>query len=735
MVYTDYEVYSKMRSTRHAVLSSLLLVLCSPIFQGKALAQDVEDTFEETTEVLEVEVPVNVIAKDGTPIRDLTIDDFKIFDAGEQQEVVGLRVVDLDVIEPNQTRLEIERAVPPAARRHFLLLFDLSFSRPTAVVQAREAARRFVLEQLHPTDLAAVATHTVENGGRLLVTFTPDRAQVIRAIDTLGAPRFMQLARQDPLRFVLEDPEMTGFQATGVGSDSSALNANQQTLVEHIRIIANEMAKTEKSFNRGRISSWSRSMGGLARLMDNIKGRKQVVYFTQGWDGTQLFGRTPSADDPKYQEDLQAIQRGQYWWVDTDNFYGNTQLQMDMVHMIEEFRRADCVIQTVDISGLTADPAQIERNRQATRAALFYISNESGGELFQNANDFGSQLSKILERSTVTYLLTFRPQGVEWNGEFHRLKVKADVPGSARLSYRQGYYAPRPWQALHPLEKKLMASDAIASAETRHDLQIDLLTAAFPGSDTKAYLPIIIEVSGRDLLVGQEGDQLPVEFYTYASDQHGEMKDFFTQMVTLDLSTGRKAFVDTGLKYYGHLDLAPGKYLLRVLVRNAGTGRSGAETIAVNVPEYAEDEPVLLPPFFVEDSKDWFLVRESGSMTAPQKVVYPFTVNGEPYIPVVAPALKEREEASVCLVAYNIGEGEILLDSTIVSEDGQILDSGVLALQERTITGIQGLDKLLATFRPVGLEAGNYTLRVALRNVSSGATDTNSVPFALGVSN
>jgi hypothetical protein len=212
------------------------------------------------------------------------------------------------------------------------------------------------------------------------------------------------------------------------------------------------------------------------------------------------------------------------------------------------------------------------------------------------------------------------------------------------------------------------------------------------------------------------------------------MKDFFTQMVTLDLTKGRDTFVDTGLKYYGHLDLPPGKYLLRILVRNAATGRSGVETLAVDVPEYEDAQPILLPPFFVDKGKDWFLVRENSSAQTQKTVVYPFTVNGEPYIPAALPSLTEREEAAVCLVAYNIGEGEIHLDSTIVAEDGEIIDSDVLALRERTITGIQGLDKLLATFRPIGLEAGNYTLEVALRNLSSGAIETSSIPFSLGVS-
>ena len=144
---------------------------------------------------------------------------------------------------------------------------------------------------------------------------------------------------------------------------------------------------------------------------------------------------------------------------------------------------------------------------------------------------------------------------------------------------------------------------------------------------------------------------------------------------------------------------------------------------------------MLLPPFFPDSGKNWFLVRESSQTEYRNTVVYPFTVNGEPYIPAALPSLEVRQEAAVCIVAYNLGEGEILLDSTVVAADGTVLDTGVLALQERTITGIKGLDKLLATFRPDGLEAGNYTLEVALSNLSSGTIQTSSIPFALAVAN
>lgn len=705
----------------------LLLVLAAA---GTALAQTVEETFEDTAQVVEVEVPINVLTREGHAVRDLTVDDFEILDDGVAQQITGFRTIDLDLVLPGPTRTEVEAAIPASGRRHVLFLFDLSFSAPASLVRAREAARAFALERLHPTDLVAVATHSIESGARLLVTFTPDRAQVARAIDTLGAPKLLQLARRDPLQFLIEDPGVLALDASSdVDPDESAIGQLRESVIAHIQAIGNEMAKQEKSFQRGRISSWSRSMGELARLLDSVQGRKHVVYFSEGFDGRLLFGRQPAADDQEVQQDLENMIRGRSFLVDTDNIYGNTLLQGDVELMIEEFRRADCVIQAVDIGGLRADQPAEERARSVGQDALFFVANETGGNLFQDANDFGEQLGRAMERSTVTYLLSFRPSAISYDGAYHRLKVKVDGPAGARVSAREGYYAPRPWEEIHPMERNLLASDAIASATPDRSVPVDVLAAAFRAGLGAAYVPIIVEVAGADLLDGHAGALLPVEFYAYATDARGEMKDFFTQLVTLDLSGTRDAFAATGLKYYGHLDLEAGSHLLRVLVRNQATGRAGLATVSLEVPAYEDASPVLLPPFFVENQRRWFLVREK----APEferSVIYPFTVNGEPYVPSAHPLLTLDDESQVCLVAYNLGE-DAAVDGHIVAADGSVVATAELGRVERTVTGIDGLDKFLATFSPGDLAKGTYTLQVALTDARTGAKQTNSIPFSV----
>jgi len=700
---------------------------------GAQEAPATDKVFSDTADVIEVQVPVNVVARDGQPVRNLTAEDFEVLDGRQSQPIVDFRQIDLSVLEPDATRSQIEGAVPSAARRHFLLLFDLSFSRPTAVLRARTAARNFVRDSLTPADLVAVGVHSAESGPRLIVTFTPDRLQVTRAIDTLGTQRLAEVAR-DPLRFVIEDP--LGSSTPGISDPltpkpSADLDPRESLALTQLSVIGKMLDRSERSHSRGRIFSWATSLTDFARMLDSVKGRKHVVYFSEGFDGRLLLGRGPDPDDFEEQQDRFNIERGNLWMVDGDDIYGSTPLQNEVGHMLEEFRRADVVIQAVDISGLGNDSAAARRVDRSGQDALFHLANETGGELFEDANHLEDDLERLLEHTSVTYLLTIQPVGLEPDGEFHELKVRVNAPKGSRAYYRRGYYAPRPFDELHPFEKSLLASDAIASAEAKREIHVNVLATPFRSSPSEAYVPVLIEVDGADLLREHKGSDLAVEFYAYVTNERGEMRDFFTQLVNLNLAQGREAFLRGGLKYYGHLDLEPGDHLVRVLVRNSTTGRAGVQTASVHIPTFTGDETVLLPPLFFEPAGRWVLVKEPRRTGYQGSIIYPFTVNGEPFIPAARPLLDQRQDARLCLVGYNLTNGELVLDGSVLDDEGKTVAGGQIQLVERTVTGISGLDKLLIDFRPQGLKTGDYKLRVAVRDPSTGTERFSSIPITV----
>jgi VWFA-related protein len=696
-----------------------------------------DDKFEDTSQVVAIEVPVNVVGRDGQPVRGLTAADFEVFDGGDRQPITGFEVIDLSSRESATRRLEEAARVEElgsSARRNFLLLFDLSFATPTAILRARLAARDFLLESLHPSDLAAVATYSLETGPKLVLSFTPDRAQLARAIDTLGLSHVMDARDRDPLRFIIaqEDDLAASTSSGGTGSGPEMAAQRDQALGEQLQYLAHQANQSQRAFEVSRISAYTRSLAEMARSLNAVNGRKHVLFFSEGFDSRLLVGQSTASADAEA-DNANAIQ-GRIQFVDNDSRYGNTGLQRDVSRMLEEFRRADCVIQAVDVGGLRNNADATGKASTNGQESLFYLANETGGELFKDANDLGGQLDRVLTRTSVTYLLSFQRSDLKHDGGYRRLRVKVkDAGQGARVSYRSGYYAPRPFRELDPLEKTLLAANGVINASSKREVAISVLAAPFRANEAQAYVPVIIEIDGKTLLTGHDGEKLGLEVYTYVTDKEGKIRDFFSQKVNLDLKqNARESLGRIGIKYYGHLDLAPGDYRARVLVRNMETGRTGSESVPLAIPVYSKAEPHLLPPLFMEAEQGWLMIREreGEEEQAASMVPYPFIVKGEPYVPTARPVLEAEKAVSLCLVGYNLGKGDLRVEGTVLAQDGSAMEGGRLVMVERTATGISGLDKMLATFQPVGLRAGSYVLQATIRD-GNGLQETSSLPFVV----
>src|SRR5205085_790995 len=125
-----------------------------------------------------VEVPVTVVDSSGNAVRGLTAANFELFDQGKKQQITSFDTVDFT----NRDAVSAIAPMNPAARRSFLLLFDLGYSGPNSLARAQEAARRFVKESVQPRDLVGVGTIDVDRGLHLLAAFTTDRDLVASAI-------------------------------------------------------------------------------------------------------------------------------------------------------------------------------------------------------------------------------------------------------------------------------------------------------------------------------------------------------------------------------------------------------------------------------------------------------------------------------------------------------------------------------------------------------------------------
>jgi VWFA-related protein len=196
-------IFPPMALWRRLALPVVLMLSAEMAMGVQASETNTPRAVHEESQVTLVQVPVWVTDKSGKAIRGLQPSDFTIEDEGAHQKIEAVDVVDLAQKSAVSSGERNERLL--AGRRHFLMLFDLSYATPAEVLRAQSAAERFLSGGTAPEDLAAVATISAEKGASLLVTFTSDRRQLVAAIRSLDLPGTIASA-SDPLAFASAIP-------------------------------------------------------------------------------------------------------------------------------------------------------------------------------------------------------------------------------------------------------------------------------------------------------------------------------------------------------------------------------------------------------------------------------------------------------------------------------------------------------------------------------------------------
>jgi len=656
-----------------------------------------------------VAVPVFVTDGPGRAISGLSKGDFEVTDDGQRVEVVGFQAFDSG--DPAIADL-LEEA--PAARRQFMLLFDLSFSTVSGLVRAQKAALEFVDGKLRPYDLAAVATVSATHGVRLLQGFSSDRAQVKKAVQSLGV---MQMDRRaDPLGLVFDLRELGGALV-----DVKEGKGSRDPFVEDVREMLIRYQQMETSSYEQRILALVDSLGQLGRALGGLQGRKQVILFSSGFEASSLSG-SQGEDAVAASE---AVIHGRTWEVKSGSRFGENQLRTEMERALRSFSTSDAVVHAVDLSGLAA-AGEVSRSGKEPRQrggeeSLEQITNLGGGRLFKKTNDVGRALAEVLELSRYYYLLAFEPARTKGPGEFHKLRIRTIRKGT-QISHRAGYFERKPYAETTPLEREFEAAEIIAKGIDRGEIGVRAMAVPYRSAEGAATLPVVLELDGATLLGARTGGKIGLQVFGYAFDAEGKAVDSVSLNATLDPAALGPRLRERGAQLHTTFTLSPGKHDLRFLVREAETGRSGSSWLAVTVPAFAEGAGVaLFPPLFMDDPRGWVVLQARSARTTGD--LSPFVVDQDPFVPRARPRLKNGEAQRVCLLAFDGGARfdpgtSFEIKPALLDHDGEVVSVGKFQVLRSTAEG--GFRRFVLGFTPSEVPPGDYSFRVRLRDPASG---------------
>lgn len=552
-----------------------------------------------------------ILDKEGHPIQGLKSDDFTITENGVRQRIAFFSERSSERTKP---------APPPVLPPHVttnrpvvtqinsengtvaVLLLDGLNTPPQNQIYVKQQMLKFLARQYDPnTKLAVIA---LTNKLTVLQNFTQDPLLLRAALDRYLAET-PALARsggemETPSASVPAPTVSLPAQAkggpTGSGPDPGlpatlAAGGSSASIFEDIAYMMDRFERETENFSRDtRISTTLAALEQIARFMSGQNGRKVLLWFSTGFPFS-VMGDSPSA-------------------MEAERNYGD-----QIRRTINLLNDAHVATYTIDAAGLVpsslGDPSLsgrdaegkihlgIDANRAlssesfqrfSTHDAMETIARDTGGRYFGNRNDLDRAIESALRESSSYYMIGYYPGNKKWDGKFRNIKLQVDRSGT-QLQYRRGYFALNPSEWKKDNGEQLLT--AALSANSLPSTEVTFMARALPPPpDADTVVEFAIDPSTLSFQT-EAGNfrHCMLQFEVQAFSVEG--KRIKTEVQTAEASLPEPTYEKVSkqeLPMSVPIRLAPGKYMLRLGVRDNLTGLFGTADLALEVPEKRENK-------------------------------------------------------------------------------------------------------------------------------------------------
>jgi VWFA-related protein len=521
-----------------------------------------------------VQVPVVVRDKQGKAIGTLKKEDFQLFDKGKPQYIARFSMEKASgkvkgAVEATPADKSPDTTPPTDTPDRFIAyLFDDVHSKFAELALTRDAVKRQIDDGLRTTDRAAIYT----TSGQTEQDFTDKREDLHAA---LAALRPRPVTGQGANHC----PNMTYYMADQIENkhDPTVLDA----VVQDVMVCANltpDMLQTAQqmaqSASRRELSLGDHEtrlalevINGLVRRMAAMPGQRTIILVSSGF--------LTLADHSTRKSEL-----------------------------MDRAIKANVLINALDARGLYTHTPDISRpgtniitegmlqrmereSMSANADVMAELAAGTGATFVQNTNDYDEGLRRLAQAPEFYYLLAFSPQNLRMDGSFHSLKVTvAKTIVSASVNARKGYYAPTHAEDAKETARREL-EEALFSREEMTDIPVEFGTQFFKSGPETAKLAVLVKLDVRKLRFRKEEDRNKNEVTLVCGlfDRNGVYVTGIQKLIEMRLKDDTlEKRLDNGITVRNTLDLKPGRYSIRVVVRDAEGQMMSARNGAVEIP-------------------------------------------------------------------------------------------------------------------------------------------------------
>ena len=515
------------------------------------------------------------------------------------------------------TRTQITPEAPGDVRykdhRLLALYFDMTAMRPADQLRALAAAEKFIRTQMTTSDLVSIMRYS---GGSVdvLQDFTADRNRLLSILETLVVGEGQGSAES-------VDDASGADTGAAFGQDDSEFNV----------------------FNTDRQLS---ALQTAARMLGQLNEKKSLIYFASGLrlNGVDNEAQLQATVDA-------AIRAGVSFWP------------IDARGLVAQAPLGDATQGSPGNAGMYSGAAALATttNLQRSQDTLFSLAGDTGGKALLDYNDLTRGIVQAQQSITNYYILEYYPTNTALNGKFRHVKISVNPELSAKLEYRQGYFAGKEFSKFTTVDKERQLEDALMLGDPITDLTIAIEINYFQLNRAEYFVPIVVKIPGRELALAKRGgaEHTLIDFV-------GEIKDVYggttvtnvRDNVNIKLSDATAAeLAKQPIEYEAGFTLLPGKYMIKFLARDDETGRIGTYQTTFVIPNLnKEDRRVPISSVVLSgqrvDLKNAIYNAAKTKDQEKEALVNPLVQNGKKLIPSVTRVFSRGRDLYVYLQAY-----------------------------------------------------------------------------------
>jgi VWFA-related protein len=539
---------------------------------------DDEGRIEFRSDTILIEVPVVVTDKSGKHLHGLKQEDFEVLENGKPQKITAFeeltatenRVAAVPPKDGVYTNLAPENGKVPTVA---VIALDTVNTPYLDQTYGRKQLIKYLSENLDSGQAMGLVAIT-SRGVKILHSFTSDPAVLSANLKKLTGELPMltgvdldaqAISAMDP---VLQDPNSL---APTIFDGPATDTASESYLKD---FVINGDVDSARLQQQRAIEVTMRGFTEIAWALSGIPGRKSLIWATSGFP---FFMDSPNSVpggylSTLYERAMQALNDAQV-----------SVYPVDVRGLVNTMPAADASLPSQSSKTLFRTVQNRSWFQSSTIDTLRDFADMTGGRAFYNTNDLAGSFRRAMDDSSSYYMLGYYLDTKNNKAGWRNLKVKVRQPGST-VRARSGFFVTN--ATMNPAgSRKEDIQFALSSPLESTGVPVMMKWQSVSGNGPKKDVRFVLNVPVSGFSVN-DASRTPVdmEFVSVAMTKNdGRVADGTSQSLQVSNPQTLAKLKTDGMFYASHIQLPPGSYEVRFVVRDNQSGKIGSVSAPITV--------------------------------------------------------------------------------------------------------------------------------------------------------